>query len=162
VDWLVTARLLEASAASKLKRRSSIKALDGAAAQAREVRQWASAWISRWSRRPSASYQAEVTRLNELLRGANCYRELTSTDDGIRIAERCRADSADDLIGLIAMPVAALITDEQPSLVKRCAGPECTLWFLDRTKAHSRRFCSAAACGNRAKVAAFRERQRAT
>jgi predicted RNA-binding Zn ribbon-like protein len=33
-------------------------------------------------------------------------------------------------------------------------------WFLDQTKAYKRRFCSAAVCVNRAKVAAFRERQR--
>jgi predicted RNA-binding Zn ribbon-like protein len=52
------------------------------------------------------------------------------------------------------------VARENASLVKQCAGPGCTLWFLDRTKAHARRFCSAAACGNRAKVAAFRERQR--
>jgi predicted RNA-binding Zn ribbon-like protein len=44
--------------------------------------------------------------------------------------------------------------------VKRCEGAECTLWFVDRTKAHRRRFCSATACGNRDKVAAFRARQR--
>ena len=50
-----------------------------------------------------------------------------------------------------------------PALLKACAGADCTLWFLDRTKAHRRMFCSATACGNRAKVAAFRRRaQRAT
>ena len=48
----------------------------------------------------------------------------------------------------------------QPALIKRCAGTDCSLWFVDRTKAHGRMFCSAAACGNRAKVAAFRQRQR--
>ena len=42
----------------------------------------------------------------------------------------------------------------------RRAGGDCSLWFLDRTKAHTRLLCSAAACGNRAKVSAFRKRQR--
>ena len=52
---------------------------------------------------------------------------------------------------------------EDPALLKACAGADCTLWFMDRTKAHRRMFCSATACGNRAKVAAFRRRaQRAT
>jgi len=69
-------------------------------------------------------------------------------------------DSADELIVLVATQVAFLIATEQPELVKHCAGTGCTLWFLDRTKAHGRLFCSAAVCGNRAKVAAFRERQR--
>jgi predicted RNA-binding Zn ribbon-like protein len=58
------------------------------------------------------------------------------------------------------MQIAALITKEQPSLVKDCAGSTCTLWFLDQSKAHRRLFCSPSACGNRAKVAAFRDRQR--
>jgi predicted RNA-binding Zn ribbon-like protein len=49
---------------------------------------------------------------------------------------------------------------ERPALVKRRTGPGCTLWFVDRTKSHGRVFCSATACGNRAKVAAFRDRQR--
>jgi predicted RNA-binding Zn ribbon-like protein len=53
-----------------------------------------------------------------------------------------------------------LITQEDASLLKSCSGSGCTLWFLDRTKAHRRLFCSATACGNRAKVAAFRQRQR--
>jgi predicted RNA-binding Zn ribbon-like protein len=58
--------------------------------------------------------------------------------------------------------IASLVATEPPALVKRCAGPGCILWFVDRTKAHRRVFCSATVCGNRAKVAAFRERQRGT
>ena len=64
------------------------------------------------------------------------------------------------ILALIASHVATLITHESPDLLKTCTGPDCTLWFIDRTKAHRRMFCSAAGCGNRAKVAAFRERQR--
>jgi predicted RNA-binding Zn ribbon-like protein len=45
-------------------------------------------------------------------------------------------------------------------VLKWGAGAGCTLWFVDRTKAHRRIFCSATTCGNRAKVAAFRQRQR--
>jgi predicted RNA-binding Zn ribbon-like protein len=86
---------------------------------------------------------------------------VVAGDTGWQLVERCRLDSADQLLGLVALQVARLITEEAPALIKPCAGPDCTLWFRDRTKAHRRLFCSAAACGNRAKVAAFRERQRA-
>jgi predicted RNA-binding Zn ribbon-like protein len=43
-------------------------------------------------------------------------------------------------------------------LIRACEGSACTILFLDRTKAHARRWCSMAICGNRAKVAAYRAR----
>jgi predicted RNA-binding Zn ribbon-like protein len=39
------------------------------------------------------------------------------------------------------------------TLVRKCEGTTCTLWFLDVSKAHARRWCSMAVCGNRAKAA---------
>ncbi|AUG76237.1 hypothetical protein CFP65_1338 [Kitasatospora sp. MMS16-BH015] len=42
--------------------------------------------------------------------------------------------------------------------VKECAGPRCTRLYLDRSRRGSRRWCDMAACGNRAKAAAYRER----
>lgn len=160
VAWLVSAGLLEASTASKVKRRFREETLDAAAAEARKFREWAGEWISRWQDAPGGDYKAELRRLNRLLERAKGYREAVVTKDGMKIIERCRFDSENALIGLVALQVALLVTIEQPELVKRCAGTGCTLWFLDRTKAHGRLFCSAAVCGNRAKVAAFRERQR--
>jgi len=40
-----------------------------------------------------------------------------------------------------------------------CHDPTCTAVFFDRSKNKSGRWCSMSACGNRAKVRAFRERQ---
>jgi predicted RNA-binding Zn ribbon-like protein len=59
----------------------------------------------------------------------------------------------------VANAVAALLTEGDFELVRTCESPDCTLWFYDRTKAHHRRWCSMALCGNRAKVASFRARQ---
>ena len=86
---------------------------------------------------------------------------MVITKDGFQVTERWRIDSADELIAIVAAQIASLVASGEPALVKRCAGPG-TLWFVDRTNAHSRVFCSATACGNHAKVAAFRERQRRT
>jgi predicted RNA-binding Zn ribbon-like protein len=44
---------------------------------------------------------------------------------------------------------------------KECSNPTCRSVFYDRSKNHSGRWCSMASCGNRAKVRAFRERERA-
>jgi predicted RNA-binding Zn ribbon-like protein len=46
--------------------------------------------------------------------------------------------------------------------LKLCASEECRAVFYDRSKNHSGRWCSMETCGNRAKVRAWRERQRAT
>jgi predicted RNA-binding Zn ribbon-like protein len=56
--------------------------------------------------------------------------------------------------------VGELLSHADFDLVRHCEGEQCVLWFYDRTKAHRRRWCSPQACGNRAKVAAFRERAR--
>jgi len=160
VAWLVDAELLDASIASKLKGRFGVAALDAAAAEARRFRTWVADWIARWRDTPRANYKSELVRLNRLLERAKSYHEAIATRNGVQLVERTRIDSADDLIVLVAAQVALLIAEEQPDLVKQCAGAQCTLWFLDRTKAHRRVFCSAAVCGNRAKVAAFRDRQR--
>jgi predicted RNA-binding Zn ribbon-like protein len=44
---------------------------------------------------------------------------------------------------------------------KACANPECRAVFYDRSKNRSGRWCVMAECGNRAKVRAFRARERA-
>ena len=158
--WLEGARLLHATTAAKLRRRFGAAALDAAAAHARDIREWARDWIARWRDAPGGAFRAELRHLNHLMARATCYPEIVATRDGFQVTDRWRLDSADALIALVAAQIASLVATEQPELVKRCAGPGCTLWFVDRTKAHSRLFCSATACGNRAKVAAFRERHR--
>jgi predicted RNA-binding Zn ribbon-like protein len=160
LEWLVSAGLLEEAAARSLARRLGAKALDSAATEARKVREWARSWLRRWRAAPGADYADEISILNRLLARDACYREVIETKDGLRAVEREHIHDADGIIALIARTLAALITEEEASRVKQCAGSGCTLWFLDRTKGHRRLFCSAAACGNRAKVAAFRERQR--
>jgi predicted RNA-binding Zn ribbon-like protein len=158
--WLEGAELLSTTTASKLKRRFGQAALDAAAVQARDLREWTRDWVARWRDDPGGEYAAELRRLNQVMARAMRHPEMVATTDGFRVVERWRIDSADDLLAAVAAQVASLVATERPELVKTCAGPGCTLWFVDRTRAHSRVFCSATACGNRAKVAAFRQRRR--
>ena len=46
--------------------------------------------------------------------------------------------------------------------LKTCASEDCRAVFYDRSKNHSGRWCSMEVCGNRAKVRAWRERQKVT
>lgn len=160
LNWLVSANLLDAGTASKLKRNNSGKSLDAVATEAREIREWARRWLSRWRSADAASYGAELRRLNGLLSRASREQTVAPEGDGLQLKERFLIEAPDNLLAVLAEQIALLITREDPSLLKQCAGSECTLTFLDRTKAHKRMFCSAQTCGNRAKVTAFRERQR--
>jgi predicted RNA-binding Zn ribbon-like protein len=63
------------------------------------------------------------------------------------------------LLQPIAEAAADLICNQGFRLIRSYAGSACTLVFLDRTKAHTRRRCSMAVSGNRAKAAAHRPRR---
>jgi predicted RNA-binding Zn ribbon-like protein len=158
--WMVEARLLHASSAASIRRRYSGTTLDAIAADARKLRAWVAGWIDRRSRRPLDTYDAELRRLNALLERSHSYCEVVRAEDSVKIVQREHMSDPGELLALIAAQIALLIAHEDSQLVRHCAGASCTLRFLDRTKAHRRLFCSAAACGNRAKVAAFRKRQR--
>jgi predicted RNA-binding Zn ribbon-like protein len=161
LSWLVDAQLLSAEQAKQVRRVVGRSSLDDAAHEARALRDWAVGWIDRWSKHPRASYAPELAHLNRVLQRARAHDEVVATKAGFTTQRHIRIDSAHDLLVLPAQALAALVTSEDASLVKHCAGEQCTLRFVDRTRAHSRMFCSAQACGNRAKVEAFRERQRA-
>jgi predicted RNA-binding Zn ribbon-like protein len=60
----------------------------------------------------------------------------------------------------IAEAMGDLVCEKDFTLVRKCEGPSCTLWFLDVSKGHARRWCSMAVCGNRVKAAAHRVRAR--
>jgi predicted RNA-binding Zn ribbon-like protein len=158
--WLQAAGAVNAEQAARLARKLGVKGLDSAAVEARRLREWVRDWLERWRAAPTRDYGVEIAALNKLLGNLNIRRELVRLKEGLEVVTRFEIDSADELLGLLASHVVDLVTQEDPGLLKSCAGEACTLWFVDRTKAHRRMFCSAAACGNRAKVAAFRQRQR--
>jgi len=100
-------------------------------------------------------------RLNRLLEAGSRYSELLWPRSGVpEVTSRERLQGAGGLLLPVAQAVADLLSGPRFEYVRRCEGPACTLWFVERTKAHSRRWCSPAQCGNRAKVAAFRDRSR--
>jgi predicted RNA-binding Zn ribbon-like protein len=160
LEWLVAADLIEPALAEKLALRFGAKALDSAAEEARTLREWARSWLSRWRARPKSDYREELAALNKLLSRLSCFPQVIQTHGQMQIAEIHHFENVQALIALVARQIALLISRETPTLIKECASSSCTLWFLDQSKAHRRRFCSPSVCGNRAKVAAFRERHR--
>ena len=100
------------------------------------------------------------TALNSFLRKAVSHPQLVWPASGAPLLERQRkSQTAEQFLSPIAEAAANLLVAGDFNLIRRCEHPECVLWFYDRTKAHKRRWCSMALCGNRHKVAEFRKRQ---
>ena len=98
--------------------------------------------------------------LNGFLRKAVSHPQLLWPAAGAPQLERQRkVQTAEQFLSPIAEAAANLLVAGDFNLIRRCEHPECILWFYDRTKAHKRRWCSMALCGNRHKVAEFRKRK---
>ncbi|MBV8651251.1 MAG: ABATE domain-containing protein [Alphaproteobacteria bacterium] len=64
------------------------------------------------------------------------------------------------LLASLAREAVHLFGGENAQRVRQCQSPSCTIFFVDTSRSGHRRWCSMAACGNKAKVAALRRRQR--
>jgi hypothetical protein len=64
-------------------------------------------------------------------------------------------------LGRIARDAVELLSGDLASRIRRCPGSGCGRLFLDRSSAGNARWCSMATCGNRIKVATYRQRRRA-
>ena len=71
-----------------------------------------------------------------------------------RLALHARAQGLEWLLTAIARNGAELIAEGPRAPIRKCANPDCGLFFYDDSRTGRRRWCSMAVCGNRAKVAA--------
>ena len=101
----------------------------------------------------------EISELNQYLHAFDTAPHLARDAEGKLTLNRVsHTDSIGSLLGPVAEAVAELLVEGKVDLIKQCEHPDCILWFYDRTKAHKRRWCSMALCGNRHKAAQFRKR----
>jgi predicted RNA-binding Zn ribbon-like protein len=112
--------------------------------------------------RRKAGSSADPAALNEVLALGSTHQELIwKKGQAPKLQQHRAIDAAEAVLVPVAEAVARLLAEADFELVRKCESADCTLWFYDRTKSHHRRWCSMAQCGNRAKVAAFRARQKA-
>ena len=103
-----------------------------------------------------------VRALNGFLADGLSHLSLVSQKDGsIRLERQWKTNSAELLLAPLAEAAADLLANGDFDLIRKCSSDDCVLWFYDRTKSHHRKWCSVSACGNRSKVAAFRQRHSA-
>jgi len=65
-----------------------------------------------------------------------------------------------DIPRLLALHALNLLQSPELPLLRLCDGPDCGWIFLDRTRSHSRRWCSSSDCGNNDRARRYYVRQR--
>jgi predicted RNA-binding Zn ribbon-like protein len=102
-------------------------------------------------RRPRS---ADLDALNAALARALPHRRLTEQGNGLVLGWEETAD-LEAVLWPMVDAATGLLTSDEVARVSVCGmydEDECSWLFLDRTKGHTRRWCSMKDCGNRAKA----------
>jgi predicted RNA-binding Zn ribbon-like protein len=172
--WLKQAGLVPDQVLNAFRKSALPGELDAIAAQARALRDWFKPFVHKHKGRPvEPRALRELEPLNQLLARDEQFGQIVVRDrradhqhdhatDGIISPLAWRPQrrwaSPESLLLPLARSLADLVCTEDFTHIKACEGPECTLLFVDRTRGRARRWCSMAACGNRAKQSAHRKR----
>lgn len=167
LSWLQAAQLVPAEVLTSMRRTAVPGELDAVAGQARALREWFRGFVQqhKGKRLRAETTLKDLAPLNRILERDQEYGQIIKAEhadssSGLAWRPMRRWQSPDTLLLPIARSMAELICEDDFSHVKACEGPTCTLLFIDRTHGHAKRWCSMAICGNRAKQAAHRKRER--
>jgi predicted RNA-binding Zn ribbon-like protein len=108
----------------------------------------------------AATDGAERARLVNVLLAETAVRPEVAQDDGVLVAGWSVAKPSAALLASAALAVREHLA-AHPDRLGVCADHQCADIYVDASPAGHRRFCSTT-CQTRARVAAFRERQRRT
>jgi predicted RNA-binding Zn ribbon-like protein len=163
LNWLAQANLVPTDVLEELKARAIPGELDNVADQTRALREWFRGFVRKHMGRPlMPKVLNELGPLNTLLERDEAFSRISRHrhDGGDRLELRMmrRWRSPESLLLPIGEALATFVCEEDFANVKACAGHSCTLVFADHTRRRSRKWCSMAICGNRAKQAAHRNR----
>ena len=173
IGWLEQARAAPPRVLREFGRHSDERTLDAVASEARELREWFRSFVAAHAGKPLEPRAVrELEPLNQRLRQDEIYRQVEAGnafdpeevpvggEGTFHWKDERRWRTPDALLLPIADAMGDLVCRRDFSLVRKCESSKCTLWFVDLSKAHARRWCSMAVCGNRAKAAARRARAR--
>ena len=96
--------------------------------------------------------------LSRHLRNPRMVTDVIAVKGRLQTQSRWLLEKPADLVVPVAHQAANFFSSADYSAIRKCENPDCILFFYDISKNHTRRWCSMGLCGNRAKVAAFRER----
>ena len=105
--------------------------------------------------------EADLAEINRALRTHYIY-ELVPALDGLSLDHRHQGDPVDGAIARLAEAIARELIQGEAARLRVCENDHCRWVFKDTSRTGKRKWCSMRSCGNRAKVARHRARQRAT
>jgi predicted RNA-binding Zn ribbon-like protein len=123
------------------------------------------AWQSELARLVSGETLSDefLKRLNSLLTNDVYHEALRREGEtGFHLVRSMSQLHGEKLaLALLGRQIASFLAEANLNYLHRCANTvSCVLYFYDTTKNHRRQWCSVAGCGNRHKVAQFRERRK--
>lgn len=101
-----------------------------------------------------------LEEINQILQKKSGFTELVKEAKGFSRIQRFETETPEQILFPIAESFSELLSEGNLSYLKKCEGEGCILYFYDTTKNRRRRWCSMSGCGNRAKAAAFYNRQK--
>ena len=107
-------------------------------------------------RPPAREYLSEI---NRALRTHYVY-VLVPAPDGVSLDHRHEGDPISGAMARLSEAVTRELTGENVRRLRVCANDECRWVFNDHSPAGRRKWCDMSSCGNRAKAARHRERQK--
>ena len=102
----------------------------------------------------------DLAELNAFIAARPATPRLVRAGGGFRLEAVPEKTDWAWVLGEIALSFARLLAEGDLRRLKVCDNDDCAWAFYDESKNRSRRWCSAAECGNLIKVRRFRERQR--
>ena len=111
--------------------------------------------------RGRAAGAADLDELNDLLGAALAHLRVESREAAFKWAWSGVAENLDAPLWPILRSAAELLASPRRAQIRECDGAQCTWLFLDLSRARSRRWCSMASCGNRAKARRHHQRRAA-
>ncbi len=97
--------------------------------------------------------------INRLLRRHTIRFNLQEKNRHFKLDTDWVLQEPEDMCVPIALSFAQLLSTTDIHRIRRCKNPECVLYFYDTSKSGTRSWCSLEICGNRLRVAAYRQRQ---
>lgn len=160
LDWLYEHDLLHAVARDAIRthHRASPEAAARDLARVQRLRSAMRELVEATvERRPPA--RTELAVINRTLRNRAVF-ELVVSPDGVSLGHRHEGDPIEGGLSRLAEVLARAVSLGEPERLRICANPQCQLAFVDTSRTGQRKWCDMATCGNRAKAARHRARQR--
>ena len=158
--WMEEAELVPPDTIRTMRSRAAPGELEAVTVQAKALGTWFQAFVDDFKGKPlPPNVIQHLQPLNRILQRDVQVLQIDVRDNlndriagsGLKWSTKRIWRSSDMLLLPIAQMMAQLICTEDFSNVRACEGPNCGRLFLDRTQGRPRRWCSMAACGNRAR-----------